>query len=296
MAFNLSSFTSHAIQSAVSLGAIACIGAIAAPQANAGTIVNGWNYAVDSFNDGITNGQLGGKYEFYGIGIKQVGNEVIVGIDSRFDIAGDPGANIFWGDLFFNVGGGTMSEGNGEFFAVRFAEDNAAGVTETGVFSDVTGKFVDKGFDSVALHEDRVNQRGGDASVGDLEVSDPYFDASYNVINSGTKVGDITVLDEADLTGLGFDLNAVPGAAGQVESGVMSGNRFGERQSFGFKFELPPGMIGEFVAHIAAECFNDSMAIAGTFVEDNVDVPEPSMLLGLAGVSGLGLVRRRRHA
>ncbi|MEM9772835.1 MAG: PEP-CTERM sorting domain-containing protein [Cyanobacteria bacterium P01_D01_bin.73] len=297
MASNLKSLTSRAVKSAASLAAIACISAIAAPQANAGTIVNGWNYAVDSFNDGITSNQLGGRYEFYGIGIKQVGNEVIVGIDSRFDIAGDSGRNIFWGDLFFNFGGGTMSEGNGDFFAVRFAEDNAAGVTETGVFSDVTGKFVDKGFNSVALHADRVDNRGGDHSVGDLESDDPYFDASYNVINSGTKVGDVTVLDEDDLTGLGFDLNAVPGAAGQVESSTMSGNssRFGERQSFGFKFELPPGMIGEFVAHIAAECFNDSVAIVGEFIDDSADVPEPSILLGLAGIAGLGLIRRR-HA
>ena len=288
-------FRSRAVSTAASLGAIACISAVAAPQANAGTIVNGWNYAVDSFNDGYT-GQVGGKYEFYGIGIKQVGNEVIVGIDSRFDLAGDDANAIEWGDLFFNFGGGTMSEGNGEFFAVRFAEGNDASVSGTGVFANASGQFVDNGFDSVGDHATTVNSEGGFASVGDLAANDPYFDASYNVLQSGTKVGDIAMLDQAALSSYGFNLNDAPGTTGQTESSVLSGADFGVRQSFGCKFELPPGMVGEFVAHIAAECFNDSVALVGEFVADRTDIPEPSLLLGLAGVAGLGLVRRRRRA
>ncbi|MGD1939642.1 MAG: PEP-CTERM sorting domain-containing protein [Cyanophyceae cyanobacterium] len=275
---------------------------------NAGTIVNGWNYTVDSFNDGVT-GEVGGKYEIYGLGIKQVGNEVIVGIDTRLPIEGSQSLfssnHIAWGDMFFNFGGGTMSEGNGNFFGVRFAGNNDAGVSETGVYSNVTGQFVDNGFDSVADHASYVDNNGGNSSVGDLASNDSYFDASYNVIQSGTKVGDISLLDSTALAGYGFNLNDVPGTAGQTESDTFAGRTsdngvsyFGERQSYGFKFELPPGMVGEFVAHLAQECFNDSVAIAGTFAEitDSTDVPEPSLLLGLAGVAGLGLVRRRRQA
>ncbi|MGD1850432.1 MAG: PEP-CTERM sorting domain-containing protein [Cyanophyceae cyanobacterium] len=295
MIFNPKFFNTRVVQCVASLGAIACLSAVSAPQANAGTIVNGWNYAVDSFNDGYT-GQLGGKYEFYGIGIKQVGNEVIVGIDSRFDLEGDDPNGIEWGDLFFNFGGGTMSEGNGDFLAVRFASGNDAGVSGTGVFTNASGQFVDNGFDSVGDHAATVNSEGGFASVGDLAANDPYFDASYNVLQSGTKVGDIAMLDEAGLSSYGFNLNDVPGTIGQPESSFLSGADFGERQSFGFKFELPPGMLGQFVAHIAAECFNDSVAIAGEFIADSTDVPEPSLLLGLAGVAGLGLIRRRRSA
>ncbi|MEM9245239.1 MAG: PEP-CTERM sorting domain-containing protein [Cyanobacteria bacterium P01_F01_bin.153] len=294
MSSNPRFFRSRAISIAASLGAIACISAVAAPQANAGTVVNGWNYAVDSFNDGYT-GQLGGKYEFYGLGIKQVGNEVIVGIDSRFPLEGDDLNGIEWGDLFFNFGGGTMSEGNGDFLAVRFAGGNDASVSETGVFTNASGQFVDNGFDSVGDHASTVNSEGGFASVGDLASNDPYFDASYNVLLNGTKVGDIAMLDEASLSSYGFNLNDAPGTMiGQPESSFLSGADFGARQSFGFKFELPPGMVGEFVAHIAAECFNDSVAIKGEFIGERENVPEPSMLLGLAGVVGLGLIRRRR--
>ena len=287
--------------------AIACISAIAAPQANAGTIVNGWNYAVDSFNDGVTGG-LGGKYEIYGLGIKQVGNEVIVGIDTRLPIEGSNSLfsdnHIAWGDMFFNFGGGKMSEGNGDFLAVRFADNNDAGVSETGVYINASGQFVDNGFNSVAAHNDYVNGNGGSASNGDRASNDSYFDASYNVIQSGTKVGDIALLDEAALTGYGFNLNDVPGTAGNPESDTFAGrpnssngvSYFSERQSYGFKFELPPGMVGEFVAHLAQECFNDTVAITGEFIAESTDVPEPSLLLGLAGIAGLGLVRRRRHA
>ena len=77
---------------AIGLSAVASAAAIAASPAQAGE----WDYGVDSFNDGIS-GTLGGQYEFYGLGIKQVGSQVYVGLDSRFPIAGDPGSGIAWG-------------------------------------------------------------------------------------------------------------------------------------------------------------------------------------------------------
>ena len=41
-------------------------------KATAATLSNGWNYAIDSFTDGVTGPQIGGgEFEFYGIAVKE---------------------------------------------------------------------------------------------------------------------------------------------------------------------------------------------------------------------------------
>jgi len=47
--------------------AVFCAVTVHQPKAAAATLSNGWNYAIDSFNDGVTGPQIGGEFEFYGI-------------------------------------------------------------------------------------------------------------------------------------------------------------------------------------------------------------------------------------
>ncbi|MBE9033534.1 PEP-CTERM sorting domain-containing protein, partial [filamentous cyanobacterium LEGE 11480] len=102
-----------------------------------------------------------------------------------------------------------------------------------------------------------------------------------NAIDSGTKVGNISMLWNRDLREQGLDFGHF-GADGS--------------KTFGFTFEKTDDFkIGSYVANLFMECGNDGVAIAGALKHGDKKVPEPAMMLGLAGVSGLGLMRRRRQ-
>lgn len=270
------------------VAATATVIGITGQAANAGTIKGGWNYAIDSFHDGVTEGRVNqSTFEFYGIAIKEDAEKIYVALNTNLSLNGKASASsgnglISYGDLLFNFTGNNVTDANGDFFAIRFDDKNDANVRSTGVYSNVTAKSVttsNSGFHNLNSgylnHKDYVNNRGGNASMADLSQSDAYFDnQTLNVIQSGTKVGDIDYLTVNDFNELNLDF-------GQF-------NAFGS-QTIGFGFDKSLLPTGDYLAQLLAECANDGMAITGTFIGNpggSEDVPEP--ITGFIAAAGLG--------
>ncbi len=274
-------------------GTIFCaIASVNQPQAVAATLSNGWNYAIDSFNDGVTGAQIGGgEFEFYGIAIKETVDTAFIAINSNLSLAGyaDPFAqrgNINYGDLFFNFSGDNFNTANtnGSLFGIRFAEGNDSGVATTGVYSNVTAKNVteiNSGFTNLTQYNTRVQSAGGTPSMGDVSATDPYFEQNGTVFNSiatGTKVGEISSLTPAALSALGLNF-------GQF-------NAKGS-QTIGFSFNKSAMPSGNYVANLFAECANDAIAIKSSFTKESSEpVPEPSTIFGT--LAGLGILAAKR--
>ncbi|WP_293347382.1 MULTISPECIES: PEP-CTERM sorting domain-containing protein [unclassified Microcoleus] len=268
------------------------------PKATAATLSNGWNYAIDSFNDGVTGNQVGGgEFEFYGIAVKETSDRAFIAINSNLSLAGyaDPLAqrgNINYGDLFFNFSGQNFDTANANrsLFAVRFAAGNDSGVATTGVYSNVTAKNVtqiNSGFTNLTQYNDRVRSAGGTPSTGDLAANDPYFQQTgnwtvLNSIDSGTKVGEISALTSATLSAMGLDFSQF--------------NAVGS-QTIGFSFNKSAMPSGSYVANLFAECANDAIAIKGNFETGSAEaVPEPSTVFGTLagfGILGMGAAKRK---
>lgn len=289
-----------------SLAATLCTLSLLSQSANAGTIHNNWNYGIDSFRDGISLGDLGGVFEMYGLGIKQDGETIYVGLDARLPITGQPRAGtlngtIAWGDLFFNFTGNPLLNAQESLFGVRFASSNDASVTSLGLYRNVTGRNIaslNNGFGSYTAHAQEVIALGGSPALGELtdaEARGYTSNASWNVIGAGQQVIDSAFesLDSAALSALGFDLNGALGGVLPAQSPT-----YGEtRQTFGFKFTRTQGMVGDFVAHVFAECLNDGVAVKGNLTPEGdqpKSTPEPLSLLGLIGVgAALGTFSQR---
>lgn len=270
--------------------ATVCLMGVTVPQANAGTLHNGWNYAIDSFNDGAEGNIIGANstYEMYGMAVKEdtQSNSIFVAINANLPITGASDnyaadKHIGWGDLIFNFSGDNLKTANasGNLFGIRFTENSNSGVSSVGVYNNVTLKSVTKensGFTNLTHHADHVSSRGGTASMGDLAYNDSYFDGqtsgTHTVLNSiktGNLLGGINLIN--DFTGLGLDFANF--------SAIGS-------QTFGFSFDKSLMPVGEFVANLFAECANDGVALLGEFAvasvpPGDVSVPEPSTMLGL---------------
>ncbi len=283
----MNSTTKKSIHWTCSAAVFCAIIALQQQKATAATLSNGWNYAIDSFNDGVT-GPLtgGGDFEFYGIAVKETSDTAFVAINSNLSLAGyaDTAAakgNINYGDLFFNFSGQNFNTANakGSLFGVRFAAGNDSGVATTGVYSNVTAKNVtqtNSGFVNLNQFNTYVASQGGTPSMGDLAATDPYFEQTgnwtvLNEIAAGTKVGEINSLTPATLSALGLNF-AQFNAVGS--------------QTIGFSFNKSSMPSGNYIANLFAECANDAIAIKGSFEA----VPEPSTWLGtLVGLSFLGM-------
>jgi hypothetical protein len=267
--------------------------AVQQQKATAAVLYNGWNYAIDSFNDGVTGTQIGGgDFEFYGIAVKETSDTAFIAINSNLSLAGysDPLAqrgNINYGDLFFNFSGQNFNTANTNrsLFAVRFAEGNDSSVPTTGVYSNVQAKNVTRtnsGFMNLNQYNAVVASQGSTPSMGDLTATDPYFSdtGNWTILNSiaaGTKVGEINFLSQATLTALGLDFSHF--------------NAVGS-QTIGFSFDKSAMPSGSYVANFFAECANDAIALQGSFEA----VPEPSTWLGTLvgfGILGIGAAKRK---
>ncbi len=291
--------------------------------AKAGELVNNWNYAYDSAQDGWTGGAVGANslFEFYGMAVSEQDDNIFIAFNSNLPIGGESsasarGGSIGWGDLFFNFSGKDLKTANeeGSLFGIRFADSNDSGVSQTGVYKNVTGQNVaqyNSGFNDLKQHSDHTKNSTGSAStMGELAQDDAYFASLYdadwsvpNVISSGEKVGDISMLDNAMLAALGLD-----------------NSRFaGNGATFGFSIARSLLPTGSFVAHVLAECINDGMALVGNLTaqtppvdeppadeppadeppvesEDPTSVPEPSSIISLSvlGLMGVGSKLRKR--
>lgn len=264
-------------------------------KATAATLSDGWNYAIDSFSDGVTGPQIGGgEFEFYGIAVKETSDTAFIAINSNLSLAGyaDTFAqrgNINYGDLFFNFSGQNFNtaNANGSLFGIRFAEGNDSGVATTGVYSNVTAKTVTQandGFSNLSQYNTRVQSAGGTPSMGDLSAIDPYFEQKGTIFNSiaaGTKVGEISSLTPAALSAIGLNF-AQFNAVGS--------------QTIGFSFNKSSMPSGQYIANLFAECANDAIAIKGSFEKASAEaVPEPSTIFGtLVGLSFLGIGAAKR--
>lgn len=288
----MKSIAKNSIHWTYSVAIFCAIFALQQQKATAATLSNGWNYAIDSFNDGVTGGQVGGgDFEFYGIAIKETSDTAFIAINSNLSLAGyaDPLAqrgNINYGDLFFNFSGQNFNTANANhsLFAVRFAAGNDSGVATTGVYTNVTAKSVtqtNSGFTNLTQYNTLVASQGKTPSMGDLAATDPYFQQTGNwtVLNSiatGTKVGEINFLTPATLSALGLNF-AQFNAVGS--------------QTIGFSFNKSSMPSGNYIANLFAECANDAIAIQGSFEA----VPEPSTWFGtLVGLSFLGIRAAKR--
>jgi hypothetical protein len=288
----MNSITKNSIHWTYSVAVFCAIFALQQPKATAATLSNGWNYAIDSFNDGVTGGQVGGgDFEFYGIAITETSDTAFIAINSNLSLAGYAASgaergNVNYGDLFFNFSGQNFNtaNANGSLFAVRFAAGNDSGVATTGVYTNVTAKSVTQtnlGFTNLNQYNTRVASQGGTPSMGDLAATDPYFEQTGNttVLNSiatGTKVGEINFLTPATLSALGLNF-AQFNAVGS--------------QTIGFSFNKSSMPSGNYIANFFAECANDAIAIQGSFEA----VPEPSTWFGtLVGLSFLGIGAAKR--
>lgn len=268
---------------------------------HAGSLHNDWEYAIDSFDDGYNLGVIGedSNFEIYGLAVTEYAGQVYVGLNSNLGLGGQASDFasddfIHYGDLFFNFTGDSLADADGNLFAVHFDTGNDSGVTQAGVYSGVSGQNVagtNSGFNHLKWHRNKVRNKGGAATMGDLGNLDPYFqdtvDGNWgneqwkvtNSIQSGTKIGGITMLEAATLNSLGLDFDNF-GATGN--------------HTFGFSFDRNLLPSGDFVAHLMAECVNDGVALASSDIPVKPEsVPEPASVLGLLAVSGLALKRRR---
>jgi hypothetical protein len=288
----MNSITKNSIHWTYSMAIFCAIFALQQQKATAATLSNGWNYAIDSFNDGVTGSQIGGgDFEFYGIAIKETSDTAFIAINSNLSLAGyaDPVAqrgDINYGDLFFNFSGQSFNtaNANGSLFGIRFAAGNDSSVATTGVYTNVTAKNVtqtNSGFTNLNQYNTLVASQGKTPSMGDLAATDPYFQQTGNwtVLNSiatGTKVGEINFLTPATLSALGLNF-AQFNAVGS--------------QTIGFSFNKSSMPSGNYIANFFAECANDAIAIKGSFEA----VPEPSTWFGtLVGLSFLGIGAAKR--
>ncbi|UNU24001.1 PEP-CTERM sorting domain-containing protein [Microcoleus vaginatus] len=288
----MKSIAKNSIHWTYSVAIFCALFAIQQQKATAATLSNGWNYAIDSFNDGVTGPQIGGgEFEFYGLAIKETSDTAFIAINSNLSLAGsaDPLAqrgNINYGDLFFNFSGQNFNtaNANGSLFGIRFAAGNDSGVATTGVYRNVTAKSVSQtnsGFSNLNQFNTVVASQGGTPSMGDLAATDPYFQQTGNstILNSiatGTKVGEINFLTPATLSVLGLNF-AQFNAVGS--------------QTIGFSFNKSSMPSGNYIANFFAECANDAIAIQGSLEA----VPEPSTWFGtLVGLSFLGIGAAKR--
>ena len=272
----------------------------------AGTLHNGWNYAIDSFNDGTEGRKLGenSKFEFYGMAMKQTRQKVYFAFSSNLTLDGYNhhkalNGNVSYGDLFLNFDNQTsISEANGSLHGIRFSDinDSQDYDIENGVYEGVTGVGLMRknlGHADLLSYSQKVQNRGGDASFGDLGAETAYFNHDdgtphddgttmnnkaygYTNISDGTRLGGVEMLN--NLSGLGLDF------AHFNAEGANS-------QMFAFRVDRDALPTGDFIAHLFAECDNDGLALAGTLA----DVPEPSTMISLAlfGLVGAGYRRMK---
>lgn len=290
------------------LGAIACFLANV-PNAFASGL---WNYTYDSNNDSIAGNGFGGlqiggtAYEVYGTGYKVDNESFVFGISTNLPREGRytgpylgnyPVQNnsIALGDLLLNFTGTSLDAANGGLVGIRFAPNNDAGVSGTGLFGNVSAisKANQNAGWQLGAWRNTVQNAGGNPTHGTLSANDPYFGGNPyvpTVIGSGVKLADITLLDGFGLQQAGFNTGM-----------------FGGSHTFGFKLDRSHFPVGNFLASLFYECFNDGTAFFGNvppvppIISDpdtTRSVPVPPAFLGIAAAGLLGgkkLLQRKKQ-
>ena len=191
---------------------------------------HGWQYAVDSPNDGVNGSQIGGNiYEIYTLALRETKDSIWVAINANMPLTGADGTsandgNIGWGDLFFNFTGKDFSTASneGSLFGVRFAGTNDSFVPQIGLYNNVSAASttgINSGFSSLQEYNQYVatygcQGEGCGPSLGDLPADTSYFDQtkSLNTIASGQFLTSIMYLSEAELQEAGYNFNQSGGS------------------------------------------------------------------------------------
>jgi hypothetical protein len=263
----------------------------------ADTYHNGWNYAIDSSDDGSG----GINYEERGLAFTTRGGKVYVAISSNMLDTGNVvdgvlNGRINHGDMFFNFSNhnlDTVADFNDPLvFGVRFdplndSLGNIGGSNATvGVFDQLTVTSLttaNTGYSTLLSYNNTGFGRTMDAmadlesTLGDVKA---YLgdQTMYPNIERGRQIGGITLLDRNQLISNGLDF-------------ANFGIDLGANKVYGFSFNQNLLPSGEFTMHLFQECINDGMALNGA------NVPEPGTyaMLG-AGLLTLGSLFRRRRA
>ncbi len=268
------------------------------------------HYTVDSPTDGVTGTLIGGTaqpgFELYGMGYGQQDNYLFVGFSTHLPVGGyaDDGAeggSIAWGDLFFNFSGQSFDQalGAGNLYGVRFDSFNDSGAPQLGLYRVITAKSVtaiNSGFASLDAYIATVAALGGTPSMGPIPLDGSYFDQTIvmkNVIDQGQLLSsDVLFIEDFSTQGLPGDFGF---GANLPEMGSYT---------YGFRVDVSALPLGEFIAHVFAECINEGLGFTGQIAmvpgvdsnppEESQSVPEPMTGVAL-GVSGVGYWLRRRQ-
>ncbi|MEA5543120.1 XDD3 family exosortase-dependent surface protein [Limnoraphis robusta Tam1] len=269
---------------------------------HAGVLSGDWYYSIDSFNDSMSGNHVGGTiYEIYGMAMKQTADEVIFAVNSHLPYEGTDSQyaqdnHVGWGDLLLNFTGQTLDVASGaaQLFGIRWANNNDSGVSELGLYNNVTAKTIaqENGLlltdASLRSYNNWVRSKGGNPTIGDLGAEDPYFNQNQhipNVIASGTKIGEVNLINNIASLGLNF-------------------GQFGATGTQTLAFSVARSLLpdGFFTAHLAPECDNDVIAMVNQFfvVEPPSptpsDIPEPATALSVVAVGLLmGASKLRRE-
>ncbi|MEL6249932.1 MAG: PEP-CTERM sorting domain-containing protein [Cyanobacteria bacterium J06629_9] len=266
------------------------------PVAHASTFHNGWHYSIDAQGDGSG----GNVYDIQGLAFKETADRIFFAVSANLPLAGNASGgaadgNIGWGDLMLNFTGDSYAAAEGNLLGIRFADTNDSGVSQLGVYGNVTTSSVTQDNQGYSTLNKYYETGGGKFDVadtmGDLtDKSDAYEyfggqpDASNvainNVIAGGTFLGGIDLLSDQATASAGLDFGNF-NATGD------------ELIAFSFDRSLIP--TGSFIASLFLECGNDGGALHG----ETADVPEPSAVGGLVllgMVVGGRQLRKRRTA
>ncbi len=268
--------------------------------ARAGVLSGDWYYSIDSFNDSMSGYDVGGTiYEIYGMAMKQTADEVIFAVNSHLPYDGTESEyaednHVGWGDLLLNFTGQPLdvASGSGQLFAIRWANNNDSGVSELGIFDNVTAKTIAKENGllltdaSLRGYNNWIRSHGGNPTIGDLSAEDPYFNPNHhiqNVIASGTKIGEVNLIDDIASLGLNF---------GQFGATGVHTLAFSVARS-----SLPDG---SFIGFLSLECNNDPTGMVNQFSifepPTPPKTPEPATALSVFAVGllmGTSQLRRR---
>lgn len=255
--------------------------------AYAGTLHNGWDYSIDSFTDGSG----GSAYEIKGLATKETQEHIYISISGGSSLAGTDyrhaaDGNVGWGDLLFNFTGDAINSANGSLFGVRFAESNDAGVSQVGVFKDVSAQAV--ALDNAGYKHLKQYYRYGwerQDTMGDLATKQEAYDYMgkteplLNSIGDGTYIGDIDFLSNQEAMDEGVDFDHFDASGDNTHT---------------FRFDRSLLPAGDFVATLLMECANDGIALLSSFDNrESKDVPEPSMVISLFAAAFAGSKLRR---
>lgn len=311
---------SQTINNTIIGSAIAALGflAIAAPS-NAGTLHTKtgfdteWNYSIDALKDGYDRT----THNYRGLALTEANGQYIFALSGGLDYNEESDLNITHGDLFLNFSGENFNLANGgdKVFGVKFAPENDTDLA-LGLYSNVVAGDINNFAnidhtprwnslrDYYSSGYGKVNSYGTD--LNSIPLAYDYFSSKtieqttdqntlfMNGIQSGTKIGDVSLLDQATLAGLGLDFEYFgDDAVGSAIFGIAIDKSL-------FAGLLPNG-INEVMAHIILEN-GDGVALKGELdvsegggVDPNRETtPEPNALFGLSMI-GLALLRGARH-